>query len=731
MRTSTARVILFGMILVTIPTTAPIVDPPTTYDDTPLIHTETPTIPPIAPTIPHTSSFWSLTTLVLIAIPVPEALSPVRANLLPPRKRIRGSVFTTDNEVSSEERYEPYTEPDTDSDVQADIDACIAVADGATARETNVGDEVGTHTEDEAKDEAESRDGDTVEIGVDRVTQPIVSDNDLESREVVQTVLGQSAAMSKRIGVLEGDNVKLRGMLCVAREQIDRLRRRMAYSKRDLRQICHFRYYDRMRAMPTTRSGITQESANELIAKRVAEALEAYDVAKNPKAEEEMEDEQEVDNRDDNENNNGNGGNKDGNPNVNVRRVVTPTRECTYQDFLKCQPLNFKGTEGVVGLTRWFEKMETVFHISNYPQKYQVKYALCTLQNGALTWWNSHKRAVGVDDAYAMRWKELILLYTKMVPKEEDRVDKFIGGLLDNIQGNVITAEPTRLQDSIRIANNLMDQKLKGYAARNAENKRRFDSNPQDNCVPQPPFKSNNIGGQNVTRAYTIGNDYGFVRYTFDYRVTLGFGNVAGGLDHISVARSELPKKVYTFYTGLDIPTRKMIDSKEFIPLMTPIQALKSIQVTVDHSHDWYNEATTRERINDSPDNEKAYQLTQTVLTNTREKVKARTTMGKENMKEPVPRNLPPKPFIGHLKEQIGSPYKTRETICMIGNPEEIHKVKAQEDEGDMDIDWDITIKDVERLKQFLTPTIHTLPNLEPVMPLGPVHDKEKIKREE
>ncbi|GJT46648.1 hypothetical protein Tco_0955363 [Tanacetum coccineum] len=51
-----------------------------------------------------------------------------------------------------------------------------------------------------------------------------------------------------------------------------------------------------------------------------------------------------------------------------------------------------------------------------------------------------------------------------MAPEEEDRVEKFIGGLPDNIQGNVIAAEPTRLQDVVRIANNLMDQKLKGYA---------------------------------------------------------------------------------------------------------------------------------------------------------------------------------------------------------------------------------------------------------------------------
>ncbi|GKF08538.1 hypothetical protein Tco_0042762, partial [Tanacetum coccineum] len=40
-------------------------------------------------------------------------------------------------------------------------------------------------------------------------------------------------------------------------------------------------------------------------------------------------------------------------------------REYTYQDFIKCKPLYFKGTEGVVELTQWFERLETVFRISN------------------------------------------------------------------------------------------------------------------------------------------------------------------------------------------------------------------------------------------------------------------------------------------------------------------------------------------------------------------------------
>ncbi|GKE17182.1 hypothetical protein Tco_1424759, partial [Tanacetum coccineum] len=74
-------------------------------------------------------------------------------------------------------------------------------------------------------------------------------------------------------------------------------------------------------------------------------------------------------------NNGGDDGDGNENRNVNGRGDRPVSRECTYQDFMKCQPLSFKGTEGVVGLIRWSEKMETMFHISNCPERYQVKYA--------------------------------------------------------------------------------------------------------------------------------------------------------------------------------------------------------------------------------------------------------------------------------------------------------------------------------------------------------------------
>ncbi|GKE26893.1 hypothetical protein Tco_1442277, partial [Tanacetum coccineum] len=72
------------------------------------------------------------------------------------------------------------------------------------------------------------------------------------------------------------------------------------------------------------------------------------------------------------------------------RRPVQPARVCSYPDFIKCQPLNFKGTKGIVGLSQWIKKIESVFHISCCAVENQVKFSTCTLLGAALTWWNGH-----------------------------------------------------------------------------------------------------------------------------------------------------------------------------------------------------------------------------------------------------------------------------------------------------------------------------------------------------
>nr|GEZ67132.1 reverse transcriptase domain-containing protein [Tanacetum cinerariifolium] len=120
------------------------------------------------------------------------------------------------------------------------------------------------------------------------------------------------------------------------------------------------------------------------------------------------------------------------------RRQVPTAREYTYSDFLKCQPFNFKVSEGFVGMTQWFEKMESLVHISNCTVECQIKFATCTLLGSALTRWNSHVKTIGHDAAYGMPRKTLMKMMTaKMFLKESDKVVKYASGLLDMIKAHI------------------------------------------------------------------------------------------------------------------------------------------------------------------------------------------------------------------------------------------------------------------------------------------------------
>ncbi|GJU09617.1 putative reverse transcriptase domain-containing protein [Tanacetum coccineum] len=224
-----------------------------------------------------------------------------------------------------------------------------------------------------------------------------------------------------------------------------------------------------------------------------------------------------------------------------VRRNERAVRECTYQDFMKCQPLFFRGTEGVVDLTQWFERMETVFRISNCTVENQVKFATCTLMGIALTWWNSHVRTVTNDVAYAMTWtdlkkkmttkycprneikkieaemwnlkvkgtdvvaynqrfQELALLCDRMFPEETDKIKRYVGGMPDLIYSSVVASKPKTMQEAIEMATELMDRRINTFAERQAENKRKFEDTPRNNQNQQQNKR------QNTGRAYAAGN---------------------------------------------------------------------------------------------------------------------------------------------------------------------------------------------------------------------------------
>ncbi|GKB62656.1 putative reverse transcriptase domain-containing protein, partial [Tanacetum coccineum] len=104
------------------------------------------------------------------------------------------------------------------------------------------------------------------------------------------------------------------------------------------------------------------------------------------------------------------------NTNRNIEERESPiSRKCSYKEFMSCQPFNFKGTEGAVGLIHWFERTELVFSRSNCTEDCKVKFA------------------------------------TAMVPNSEKLMEVFIGGLPRSIEGNVTASKPQTLEEAITI----------------------------------------------------------------------------------------------------------------------------------------------------------------------------------------------------------------------------------------------------------------------------------------
>nr|GFC48433.1 hypothetical protein [Tanacetum cinerariifolium] len=148
--------------------------------------------------------------------------------------------------------------------------------------------------------------------------------------------------------------------------------------------------------------------------------------------------------------------------------------------------------------------MESVFNISGCAVENQVKFATCTLLDATLTWGNNQIRTLG-PDAYTMTWSVLKKKMTgkycplgEFVSNETEKVDKYISGLPDNIYGNVKSSKPKTLDETIKLANDLMDQKLRTYAERKSDSKRKANDISRNN---QQPFKK-----QNVTKAYNLGS---------------------------------------------------------------------------------------------------------------------------------------------------------------------------------------------------------------------------------
>ncbi|GJS97792.1 putative reverse transcriptase domain-containing protein [Tanacetum coccineum] len=185
-----------------------------------------------------------------------------------------------------------------------------------------------------------------------------------------------------------------------------------------------------------------------------------------------------------------------------ARRNERSVRECTYQDFMKCQPLFFRGTEAVVDLTQWTVTNEVAYAMtwSDLKKKMTTKYCPRNeIKKVEAELWNLKVQGTDVV-TYNQRFQELALLSDRMFPEETDKIERYVGGMPDPIYSSVVASKPKTMQEAIEMATELMDRRNNTLAERQAENKRKFEDTPRNNQNQQPNKR------QNTGRAYAAGN---------------------------------------------------------------------------------------------------------------------------------------------------------------------------------------------------------------------------------
>nr|GFA82563.1 reverse transcriptase domain-containing protein [Tanacetum cinerariifolium] len=201
----------------------------------------------------------------------------------------------------------------------------------------------------------------------------------------------------------------------------------------------------------------------------------------------------------------------------NSIREIPVAKKGNYKEFISCQPFYFNGTEGVVGLIRWFERTESVFSRRNCAEENKVAFATGTLTNDALSWWNAYAQPIRIEQANRITWtdlkrfltnkyfpqtkikkmedefynmsvkgndlktsvrrfQELAVLCPNMVPNNEKLMEVFIGGLPRSIEGNVTASKPQTPEKAINIAQRLIDQVTKHNSIQGTnDHKRKFE----------------------------------------------------------------------------------------------------------------------------------------------------------------------------------------------------------------------------------------------------------------
>ncbi|GJX31096.1 putative reverse transcriptase domain-containing protein [Tanacetum coccineum] len=164
---------------------------------------------------------------------------------------------------------------------------------------------------------------------------------------------------------------------------------------------------------------------------------------------------------------------------TNTGGIVVPEMHgYSYKTFMNGKPHSFKGTEDD-----------------------KVKFAMCTFEGRALTWWNGNVQTLGLananqipwsnvkammtteycpateiqrmeqelwtltlkgDDieAYNNRFHELALMCPELVPTEKKKIEKYVRGFPERIKGNITSSKPANLHEAINMARELVEQSV-------------------------------------------------------------------------------------------------------------------------------------------------------------------------------------------------------------------------------------------------------------------------------
>nr|GEV35133.1 retrotransposon protein, putative, Ty3-gypsy subclass [Tanacetum cinerariifolium] len=191
-------------------------------------------------------------------------------------------------------------------------------------------------------------------------------------------------------------------------------------------------------------------------------------------------------------------------------------------EFLACNPKEYDGKGGVVVLTRWIEKMESVQDMSGCSINQKVKYTAGSFVGKALTWWNSQIRTLSQEVAISVSWNdfkfmiiedfypshEMKKLETELVPHlvtpESKKIERYVYGLGSHIRRMVAETEPKTMQKPVQISGVLTDEAVRNRSIKNVE-KRGNVGEPSKDKNGRDDNKRTRTGNAFATTANPVG----------------------------------------------------------------------------------------------------------------------------------------------------------------------------------------------------------------------------------